>query len=116
MDRIPKIQAGRDASTTEGEAVVINRELIDHRGALLVAEPKLRGRALAQRLGVSEAQLLLLERGCSSHLRSAWPAIIGKLRSLGTVMAFTRNECVLHEKIGSYGEVILNGSGTALVI
>jgi putative hemin transport protein len=117
MDRTSKTQAGRDASTTEGEAMVINEELLERRDALLGAEPKLRGRALADRLGVSEAQILMLECGHSAFiLRPEWPEIIDKVSSLGTVMAFTRNEWILHEKIGRYGGVSMNDSGNAVVV
>src|SRR5271154_4536113 len=116
MDRIPKIPASRETSTTDGEAIVIKEELVDGRDALLAAEPTLRGRTLADRLGVSEAQILMLECGHSACiLRPEWPEIIGKVSSLGTVMAFTRNEWILHEKIGRYGGVSMNDSGNAVV-
>src|ERR1700728_3311372 len=109
MEHSSKSQA---AFTVTDEAA----ELIKRRDVLLASEPRLRGRALADRLGVSEAQILMLERGRSACLlRSEWPEILGKVHLLGTVMAFTRNDSVLHQKIGRYGEVILE-NGRALVV
>lgn len=117
MDRVPKIQTDRNASASESEAIATSEELIERRDSLLAAEPKLRGRALALRLGVSEAQLLLLDCGRSTHrLRSEWLEIIRGISGLGTVMAFTRNEWILHEKIGRYSDLSLHASGKAMVV
>lgn len=117
MDRIPKIQTDRNASTSDSETIVINEELIERRDELLAAEPKLRGRALALRLGVSEVQILLLDCGRSTRfLRPEWQEIIRGVSSLGMVMAFTRNEWILHEKIGRYSDLSLHDSGKAMVV
>lgn len=100
-----------------GEGARKNQELISRRDALLALEPSLRGRALADRLAVSEPQILMLECGTSTRLlRPEWLQLIREVSRLGTVMAFTRNEWVLHEKIGRYGEVSVNDARRALVV
>jgi putative hemin transport protein len=117
MDDTPKLQTGGDDSIADAEALAINEELIERRDALLAAEPKLRGRALAIRLGVSEVQILMLDGGRSTRLlRPEWHEIIRRVCGLGTVMAFTRNEWILHEKIGRYSDLALHDSGKAMVV
>lgn len=74
---------------------------------------KVRHRELAQLLGISEAELLAAHLG-SDHaktdtnlrairLQPDWPSIIAEVHSLGEVMALTRNESCVHEKVGHYG-------------
>lgn len=70
---------------------------------LQTAEPKLRIRDAAAKLGVSEAQLLAT--GCGdtiTRLSADWPELVAKLKSLGRVMALTRNEHAVHERYGEY--------------
>jgi len=73
-----------------------------------------RHREIAQRLGLSEAELIAAHAGAHAQeesplkataLRAEWPQIIEALPSLGTVMALTRNESCVHEKVGVYQEV-----------
>lgn len=68
------------------------------------AEPHLRARDAADRLGVSEAELVAAR--CDGRdivrLRPAWADLLSELESLGRVMALTRNDHVVHEKHGEY--------------
>jgi putative hemin transport protein len=67
------------------------------------AEPALRIRAAARRLGVSEAELLAL--GCgqtATRLEAEWAELVRSLPRLGRVMALTRNDLAVHEKHGRY--------------
>lgn len=72
---------------------------------------KLRARDAAQKLGVSEGELVASLVGKNAtRLRTEGAAIIKDVPALGTVMALTRNEHCVHEKIGPYLEVSLNGA------
>lgn len=65
--------------------------------------PKVRIRDAAKSLHVSEAQLLATDLGPSViRLRPDWYDILMDLEALGEVMALTRNELFVHEKIGHY--------------
>lgn len=67
---------------------------------------KLRTRDLAQRLGISEAELLSLEIGENIiRLSGDWKQLIQSLHSLGYVMVLTRNEYCVHERKGVYENV-----------
>jgi putative hemin transport protein len=78
--------------------------------ALKTAEPKLRIRDAAQRLGVSEMELLALnlENG-ASRIDGPWADVIKALPALGPVMALTRNEHAVHEKTGVYENIEASG-------
>jgi putative hemin transport protein len=68
------------------------------------AKPKMRIRDDAAELGVSEAELVAL--GCgdtATRLTDDWPALVARLNRLGPVMALTRNEHAVHEKMGTFG-------------
>ncbi len=79
------------------------------------AEPNMRIRDAAKRLGVSEAALLATRLGTAQaaggveRLRGPWPEIIAALGAVGPVMALTRNDAVVHERHGTYGELSLQG-------
>jgi putative hemin transport protein len=98
-----------DASTRQ--------DLIERRAALLTAEPGLRARDIAARLGISEAELLALgsESTRVTRLRPEWPKIIAAVPALGRVMALTRNESVVHERKGVYGE-LEGGAHVGLIV
>ncbi|MBZ4376905.1 hemin-degrading factor [Corallococcus sp. AS-1-6] len=84
--------------------------------ALREAEPRLRIRDAAERLGVSEAELLVT--GVSGELVRLEPrfdVLLPRLESLGRVMALTRNASAVHEKKGVYRNVELHGA-RALVL
>ena len=70
---------------------------------LKAAEPKLRNRNLAERLGISEAELLSLSVGQNvTRLRGDWKSLLGGINRMGYVMALTRNEFCVHERKGVY--------------
>ncbi len=67
---------------------------------------KLRVRDAANRLGVSEGALVASRVGDNTtRLRTEGAAIVRDIPTLGTVMALTRNEHCVHEKIGPYLDV-----------
>lgn len=77
---------------------------------LRTAEPNLRIRDAALKLGVSEAELLATRLGSGvSRLRGPWPEIIAAMGRAGEVMALTRNDAVVHERHGTYGKLSLEG-------
>ena len=83
--------------------------------------PQVRIRDAAQRLGVSEAQLVATGCGESATRLSAegreqgWGAVIARLPALGRVMALTRNEHCVHERKGLYREVGIFGTMGSVV-
>ena len=70
---------------------------------------KLRSRDAAQRLQVSEGELIasLVGHG-ATRLRTEGAAIVKDIPALGPVMALTRNEHCVHEKTGPYLDVTIN--------
>jgi putative hemin transport protein len=82
------------------------RSLAERWAALRTDEPKLRPVDAAERLGVSEAELVAAGLGrTATRLAPRWAAILAALPSLGRVMALTRNEHCVHEKKGRYENV-----------
>lgn len=74
--------------------------------AMRTEEPPPRQRDAAARLGVSEAELVASHcGGTATRLSGNWLELLGDLESLGTVMALTRNEHIVIEKDGVYGEI-----------
>ena len=68
--------------------------------------PNVRIRTAADRMGVSEAELVAT--GCGAHvtrLDGGWSALLSELETLGEVMALTRNDAAVHEKTGVYHNV-----------
>ncbi|TDR73628.1 hemin-degrading factor [Paludibacterium purpuratum] len=68
-----------------------------------------RQRDIADGLGIGEAELIAAHVGVdgetplrASRLDTDWPALFAELASLGEVMALTRNQDCVHEKIGVY--------------
>ena len=82
---------------------------------------KMRHREIAERLQISEGELISAHVGIgvgaaadqsdeilqATRLRPDWSGIIGALESLGEVMALTRNGSCVHEKTGVYYPVSL---------
>jgi putative hemin transport protein len=67
------------------------------------ANPTVRTRDAADALDVSEAELLAT--GCgdtATRLRPDWYDLLFDLEGLGEVMALTRNDVFVHEKVGHY--------------
>jgi putative hemin transport protein len=98
-------------------AASTGQDLIERRAALLAAEPNLRARDIAARLGISEAELLALgsETARVTRFRPEWTQIIAAVPALGRVMALTRNESVVHERKGVYG-ALEGGAHVGLIV
>lgn len=78
--------------------------------------PKLRERELAQLLNISEADYVAAQCGDTViRIRADVDALLSGIESVGEVMALTRNESAVHEKIGVYDK-ITRGEHAALVL
>ena len=78
--------------------------------------PKMRERDLAAQLGVSEADLVAAEVGISARrVEPRANDLLRGLEAVGEVMALTRNESAVHEKIGVYDKVV-TGTGASMVL
>ncbi|MEH6632558.1 MAG: ChuX/HutX family heme-like substrate-binding protein [Halopseudomonas aestusnigri] len=78
--------------------------------ALSTGQERQYARDLATNLGHSEAELVAA--GCGSNvvsLNSTWGALITELDKLGEVKILTRNDHVVHEKIGTFGTISVRG-------
>ena len=87
--------------------------------ATLREEGKLRHREIASTLTISEGELIASHAGLASaaanglraiRLDANWPALVASIESIGEVMALTRNEACVHEKVGQYRHVSHEGS------
>ena len=73
-------------------------------------EPNLRARDLAERLGVSEAELVAIRCGDGvTRLEGPWKDLILALPELGQVMVLTRNDSCVHEKKGTFAHIQIGG-------
>ncbi|NJS14040.1 MAG: hemin-degrading factor [Sphingopyxis sp.] len=71
--------------------------------AARLERPDMRERDFAEAIGVSEGELLAAHIGFGVRAITPDPDfIIPRLNALGEVMALTRNDLVVHEKIGTY--------------
>jgi putative hemin transport protein len=91
--------------------------------ASLRLDKKLRHREIAHFLQITEAELVDAHVGVSKlasikasphlaraiRLKKPWHEILGALEGLGEVLALTRNEFAVHEKVGVYNQVSLQG-------
>lgn len=69
-------------------------------------EQKLRNREAAQAIGISEGQAIANAIGHEAvRLQGPFHEIIADVPLLGRVMALTRNESTVHEKIGTYENI-----------
>ncbi len=77
-------------------------------------ERRARHRDIAEALHISEGELLAAHLGHftdaesplkARRLRADWQSLIAALEQLGTVMALTRNDACVHEKVGVYRQV-----------
>ncbi|MER9443821.1 hemin-degrading factor [Mesorhizobium sp. M0340] len=78
--------------------------------------PKMRERDLAAQLGISEAELVAAH--CGDGVVRVEPRVndlLTGLEAVGEVMALTRNENAVHEKIGVYDKVV-TGNHNAMVL
>ena len=78
--------------------------------------PKMRERDLAARLGVAEAELVAAHCGDRAlRIEPRVNDVLTGLEAVGEVMALTRNESAVHEKIGIYDKVV-TGNHNAMVL
>lgn len=82
-------------------------QLKTHLAELKTEQPKLRNRQLADRLGISEAELLTLGNLGEQVIRLTgdWKQLLKEVKELGYVMALTRNEDCVHERKGVYDNI-----------
>lgn len=79
--------------------------------ALKAAEPMVRARDAAEKLGVSEAELVACRAGEGVvRLAGDWGKLVRALPKLGRVMALTRNQHCVHEKTGKFGKISVQPS------
>ncbi|MDF1671114.1 MAG: hemin-degrading factor [Roseovarius sp.] len=84
--------------------------------AAVAENPKIRERDLAAKLGISEAQLVAAQCGKGATRIQAHPdQVIGAVMQLGEVMALTRNESCVSEKVGTYADYH-SGAHAAMVL
>lgn len=84
--------------------------------AYRVENPKLRERDIAVQLGISEAALAAAEVGLTATRIDADPnKLLARAPEFGAVMALSRNDSAVHEKIGVY-EAITIGEKTSLTL
>ena len=82
--------------------------------ARLRRERKLRHRDAARAMGISEGEAIAAAVGrrdglSAVRLEGPWPEMFEQLPALGPVMALTRNESVVHEKVGRYEDLSHEG-------
>jgi putative hemin transport protein len=81
-------------------------DIAERWSALQREEPKLRIRDAADRLGVTEVQLLATRCGNGvTRLAADWGELIQNLEPLGEAMALTRNAVAVNERVGRYRNV-----------
>ena len=84
--------------------------------AFRAENPKMRERDIAAQLGISEAALVAAEVGLTAvRIDGGANRFLERVEALGEVMALTRNESVVHEKIGVY-EKINTGKHASIVL
>lgn len=78
--------------------------------------PKIRERDLSAQLGISEAELVAAQCGFGAvRVEPRVNDLLIGLEAVGEVMALTRNESAVHEKIGVYDKVV-TGNHNAMVL
>ncbi|MCB2388136.1 hemin-degrading factor [Thalassolituus alkanivorans] len=104
------------ASSTAADIVQFFSDLARRWQALRDENEKLRIRNAAEQLGVSEAELLATRVGNGvTRLNSDFKKLFTEVESLGSVMALTRNDAMVHEKTGQYKDLSIHGNmGLAL--
>ncbi|TAU54323.1 hemin-degrading factor [Rhizobium leguminosarum] len=84
--------------------------------AFRAENPKMRERDMAAQLKISEAALVAAETGISvTRIDGSALKLLERVAGLGEVMALSRNESAVHEKIGVF-ENIKSGAQAAIVL
>jgi putative hemin transport protein len=100
-----------NSSSTNVSSAMPVLELRDAWQRLRENEPGLRARDLAERIGVSEGELVASRCGEEViRLQGPWADLIRTLPALGRVMVLTRNDSCVHEKKGTFGHIEIGGS------
>lgn len=90
--------------------------LLDRYERLKQSESGVRARDAAEKLGVSEAELVAARCGGDViRLDGRWSDVLEGLPALGPVMVLTRNDFAVHEKVGAFEGVSVSEIG-ALVL
>jgi len=97
---------------THAQPIAAHNDLYLAWQVLRSEQPRLRARDAAERLAVSEAELVASRLGIDTlRLQPDWAQLLPALGDLGYVMALTRNEHCVHERKGYYREVTVTASG-----
>jgi putative hemin transport protein len=97
---------------TQTQSVASTNDLYLAWQVLRSEQPRLRARDAAERLAVSEAELVASRLAVDAlRLQPDWAALLPALGELGYVMVLTRNEHCVHERKGHYREVTVMGNG-----
>ncbi len=84
--------------------------------AFRAENPKMRERDIAAQLKVSEAALVAAEVGISAiRIDGSAIKLLERVAELGEVMALSRNESAVHEKIGVYENIKTGGQGAIVL-
>lgn len=99
-------------------AIDSNKSLKDKYSEFTKENPNLRIRNAAEKLGVSEGELLATSVGESAvKLNTNFKELLQELHTLGYVMALTRNDEIVHERKGVYENAQTNmAHGMALFV
>lgn len=94
---------------------IVATTLLEHWRTLRAAEPQIRARDAAERLGVGEAAVLDARRGTGEVHRLAprgvaLGAVVEGLSRAGRIMTLTRNDVAVHETHGTMGAVSISGA------
>ena len=117
MQAAPPNILSRHRETDMNIAQTPELSLRQRHDALLAAEPGLRIRERAARLGVSEAELVAADCGLTSVELGASPReLFRALAGLGRVMALTRNDWCVHERHGEYLGIDIGEAPVGLVL
>ncbi|WP_421875656.1 hemin-degrading factor [Pacificispira sp.] len=85
-------------------------DLLSRYNALKADNPMVRARDAAAQLGASEGELVAARCGAEViRLKGPFKELIAALPELGRVMVLTRNETVVHERKGVFGNISLDG-------
>lgn len=95
-----------------------NSNLAERWSALRAEQPKLQPRDAAQKLNVSEAELVATNVGKgATRLRDggvSYKAVYDRLHELGQIKAITRNDSAVLERVGTVTQAKLNADGRVI--